>query len=163
MLYKLIQINGHAYVQHVQGGCLPATAPEREFWERLQSEIRQKRALLASYEDLQARMMVMEYNFRELLAEKEAGDYPVNWPEIATMIKAVAGWHCEHCGHVDDHATRHTLTVHHLDRDPANCDYTNLVALCQRCHLHIQARYTPGQQLLPGIEVPEWMVKRGLA
>ena len=32
------------------------------------------------------------------------------------------------------------LTVHHLDRDKANCRWWNLVALCQRCHLTIQGK-----------------------
>lgn len=32
------------------------------------------------------------------------------------------------------------LTVHHLDGDKANVRWWNLVALCQRCHLEIQAR-----------------------
>lgn len=26
------------------------------------------------------------------------------------------------------------LTVAHLDHNPANCDYSNLKAMCQRCH-----------------------------
>lgn len=32
------------------------------------------------------------------------------------------------------------LTVHHLDLDKANCRWWNLAALCQRCHLSVQAR-----------------------
>lgn len=32
------------------------------------------------------------------------------------------------------------LTVHHLDGDKANLSWWNLAALCQRCHLQIQAR-----------------------
>lgn len=32
------------------------------------------------------------------------------------------------------------LTVHHLDRNKANCRWWNLVALCQRCHLQIQGK-----------------------
>lgn len=32
------------------------------------------------------------------------------------------------------------LTVHHLDGDKANVRWWNLAALCQRCHLEIQAR-----------------------
>ena len=89
------------------------------------------------------------------------GDYPPNWPEIAQVVKAQAGWRCEHCGHPHDRATGHVLTVHHLDGDPANCDPSNLVALCQRCHLHIQARYRPGQGWL--FEPPGWAVRRGLS
>jgi hypothetical protein len=30
---------------------------------------------------------------------------------------------------------RIVLTVAHLDHNPANCDYSNLRALCQKCHL----------------------------
>jgi hypothetical protein len=32
------------------------------------------------------------------------------------------------------------LTVHHLDGDKANSAWWNLAALCQRCHLEIQAK-----------------------
>lgn len=39
--------------------------------------------------------------------------------------------------------------------------YAKAVALCQRCHLHIQARYRPGQMWL--FEPPSWAVKRGLS
>jgi 5-methylcytosine-specific restriction endonuclease McrA len=85
--------------------------------------------------------------------------YPDNWPEIATKIKDAAGWECEHCGHDHSPETGHTLTVHHLDGDKANCTYENLVALCQRCHLHIQHVYFPGQQSFVQYE---WAVKRGL-
>lgn len=88
--------------------------------------------------------------------------YPDDWPEIARRLKEAADWTCEHCGHTHDPATGHCLTVHHLDLNPANCKESNLVALCQKCHLHIQARYIPGQLLLPGIDPPAWMIKRGL-
>lgn len=91
-----------------------------------------------------------------------SGYYPNDWTEIATRIKDAAGWFCEHCGHIHEPERGYTLTVHHLDGDKSNCDYRNLVALCQRCHLHIQARYWPGQLILPGIDVPEWMIRRGL-
>lgn len=35
------------------------------------------------------------------------------------------------------------LTVHHLDGDKANCEWWNLLSLCQRCHLQIQTRLNP--------------------
>lgn len=35
------------------------------------------------------------------------------------------------------------LTVHHFDGDKANCEWWNLLALCQRCHLQIQTRVNP--------------------
>jgi 5-methylcytosine-specific restriction endonuclease McrA len=33
--------------------------------------------------------------------------------------------------------TKVVLTVAHLDNDVTNNDYSNLAALCQRCHLHL--------------------------
>lgn len=89
-----------------------------------------------------------------------ATGYPQNWPEIAQSIKEQARWQCEHCGHPHDVETGHVLTVHHLDMDPSNCDFSNLVALCQRCHLSIQATYKPGQTFMFG--KPLWAEIRGL-
>lgn len=86
--------------------------------------------------------------------------YPGGWEGIARAVKGLAGWCCEHCDHPHDPGSGHTLTVHHLDGDPFNCDYNNLVALCQRCHLHIQAVYRPGQLWLPGL-APAWAKERG--
>ena len=89
------------------------------------------------------------------------GDYPDNWSEITQAIKEQAGWRCEHCSHPHDPRSGRALTVHHLDGDPANCTPENLVALCQKCHLHLQATYRPGQ-LVMGFAVRGWMTKRGL-
>lgn len=35
------------------------------------------------------------------------------------------------------------LTVHHMDGDKANCEWFNLLPLCQRCHLQIQGKVNP--------------------
>ena len=64
--------------------------------------------------------------------------YPANWDVIARSVKEAAGWCCEAC------RTPHgpppaILTVDHLDHNPANSDFANLIALCQRCHLRRQA------------------------
>ena len=67
-------------------------------------------------------------------------DYPPDWQQIANVTKADADWRCIRCDHENSYATGHVLTVHHLDLDKANCKWWNLVALCQRCHLSIQAR-----------------------
>lgn len=69
------------------------------------------------------------------------GDYPPDWEEIAQAIKDEAGWKCEECGtpHNSDPQSGYVLTVHHIDGNPANCARENLVALCQRCHLQVQA------------------------
>ena len=89
------------------------------------------------------------------------GGYPSNWGEIALRVKEAAGWCCENCGHPHSFPG-YVLTVHHLDGDKGNCGDRNLVALCQRCHLSIQARYRVGQLTLSGIDRPAWMVRRGL-
>ena len=47
------------------------------------------------------------------------------------------------------------LTVHHLDMNPANCDPSNLVALCQSCHLSIQSRVDWLQSYM--FDMPDWM------
>lgn len=66
------------------------------------------------------------------------GKYPKDWPSIAKRTKDDAGWKCVRCGHV--HELGHVLTVHHLDGNKSNCEWWNLAALCQQCHLHIQAK-----------------------
>jgi 5-methylcytosine-specific restriction endonuclease McrA len=73
--------------------------------------------------------------------------YPDDWGEISLAIRERADWTCENCGlqcrrpgePFDTH--KRTLTVSHIDHDPANCDPGNLVALCAPCHLRYDARH----------------------
>lgn len=74
--------------------------------------------------------------------------YPKNWRQIAIDVKAEAGGHCIRCGHVHDPQGFYVLTVHHLDGDKTNCEWWNLAALCQRCHLRIQGRVNVRQGFL---------------
>jgi 5-methylcytosine-specific restriction endonuclease McrA len=85
--------------------------------------------------------------------------YPNDWPIIAFDVKTAANWQCEHCGHQHDILGGHVLTVHHLDGIKSNCKRNNLVALCQRCHLRIQAQWHPAQMFL--LPPPEWAMRRG--
>jgi 5-methylcytosine-specific restriction endonuclease McrA len=82
-------------------------------------------------------------------------DYPPDWPEIARRVKNAAKWACVRCKQPHCFETGHVLTVHHLDGDKANCEPWNLAALCQRCHLKIQARVDMEQGFL--FEHSEWM------
>ena len=85
------------------------------------------------------------------------GTYPAHWPNLAAAIKDRANWHCERCGHLNDSKTGHVLTVHHLDGNKANCADWNLAALCQRCHLHIQAKVDMDQMFFTEIiRVSPW-------
>lgn len=68
------------------------------------------------------------------------GPYPDDWKALARAVKDEVGWQCIRCQHPHEPTSGHTLTVHHLDMDPSNRAWWNLLALCQRCHLRIQAR-----------------------
>lgn len=81
------------------------------------------------------------------------GEYPPDWDKIAREVKDRAGWQCENCEASHAPQEGYGLTVHHLDMDKSNCHWTNLVALCQKCHLRVQSRkITQATQTLPGFE-----------
>lgn len=104
---------------------------------------------------------------------KGAGKYPDDWPTIRIAAYARAGWKCEHCGmEFPEGSTKAKyvvrldgkpviLTVHHLDGNREHNDWTNLLAVCQICHLHIQARWRPGWSL-PWPQPPAWIIDRNL-
>jgi 5-methylcytosine-specific restriction endonuclease McrA len=74
--------------------------------------------------------------------------YPPDWDAIAFSIKEAASWTCQKCSkkclephQVFEEYKRdrrmwaiYTLTVHHIDHVPMNCDRKNLIALCSVCH-----------------------------
>jgi len=70
-------------------------------------------------------------------------NYPKDWKNIAFQVKVEADWKCERCNHPDDPNTGHMLTVHHLNGIKKDCRRKNLVALCQKCHLHVQSVRNP--------------------
>lgn len=74
------------------------------------------------------------------MARKSTGKYPSNWGEIANDVKDEHNWQCIRCKHLHDPQGGYTLTVHHADMNPANNAWYNLLCLCQRCHLQIQAK-----------------------
>lgn len=84
----------------------------------------------------------------------EGSKYPDNWKEIAQAVKDAAGWKCVRCGHRNEPEAGYTLTVHHLDINPANCAWWNIPALCQRCHLTIQSKVV--MERLYMFEHSEW-------
>ena len=73
------------------------------------------------------------------------GAYPDYWPLMSKQVKALAHWCCERCGvrNNEDAPDGTMLTVHHLDGNKQNCEWWNLAALCQRCHLKVQTRVNP--------------------
>jgi hypothetical protein len=99
-----------------------------------------------------------------------SGSYPADWPAISRQVRLEAGDRCIRCGHPSDAPKRRSscdewcrhefddkqrmLTVHHLDGNKANCRWWNLLALCQVCHLTIQARVIPERAWL--LEHSDW-------
>jgi len=67
--------------------------------------------------------------------------YPKNWAFISADIRFNrAGNRCENCGIENGSISPITgkkvsLSVAHLDHTPENCDYSNLRAWCNRCHI----------------------------
>lgn len=85
--------------------------------------------------------------------------YPSGWPEFAEQLKEEAGGKCERCGHPNDFASGHVLTVHHLTGNKAQpfTDRWAFAVLCQRCHLSVQGRVKMDQLFFTEIlDVAEW-------
>lgn len=87
------------------------------------------------------------------------GEYAPERPEIHDRVRAEAGERCVRCAHPNETPSQRAecdercthpqngklriLTVHHLDGDKGNNRWWNLLALCQVCHLQVQARVIP--------------------
>ena len=110
----------------------------------------------------------------DILSKKMISSYPDNWNEIATQIKQRSGYCCQRCGmqclppgrgyrHLSRKIrSKYTAQVHHRDRQPANNNPDNLVALCTGCHLHYhqgqKSNITPGQLSLPLEIEPQYLI-----
>ena len=82
---------------------------------------------------------------REPIKPENRKRYPANWKDIRKDILKRADNKCEFCG-IENYAIRENgskvvLTIAHLDHTPENCDYSNLRALCQRCHNRYDAKH----------------------
>ena len=93
---------------------------------------------------------------------EQVDQYPPNWLAIREAILERAGNRCEGSPRWPDCRARNhephpvtdstvVLTIAHLDHQAANCQPSNLKAMCQRCHLvydakhHAQTRYLQRQ------------------
>ena len=83
------------------------------------------------------------------------GTYPENWDEIARAVKQAANWKCIRCARAHNPVIGYCLTVHHFDGNKSNCEWWNLLALCQRCHLSIQGRVDPNTPYM--FEHSDWL------
>lgn len=88
-----------------------------------------------------------------------SGEYTSDWGKLAERLKAEVGYRCircrhryqrgddprqcdAECTHLPDGKAR-VLTIHHLNGDKGDNRWFNTLALCQSCHLTIQARVIP--------------------
>ncbi len=74
-------------------------------------------------------------------------DYHPKWSLISLLVrKHRAGWVCERCGarhgERDANGVLVQLGVAHLDQDTRNNRFSNLAALCRRCHLNHDRPHT---------------------
>ena len=97
-----------------------------------------------------------------------SGAYAPDWGAISMLTRDEAGWRCVRCHHHFDRETgrplacdaecdrrrcralliarrggTHNYGVHHLDGDKANNAWWNRLAVCNSCHLYIQASVIP--------------------
>ena len=85
------------------------------------------------------------HNAEENHMRRHKSKYPPRWKGIATKIKEKAGWKCQKCGYKPSGTAGDTLGVHHINGDTRDNKDSNLIALCQPCHLKeerkLQARW----------------------
>lgn len=134
---------------------------------------------------IDGRLDVFKSTSKGLISKRTVvGSYPDNWKFISDDVCRRAGHRCIRCGHpyrkgahgngqwtpCDEkcnhkgpistingviHAEWRILTVHHFDGNKSNCEWHNLLALCQRCHLQIQAKVDPEQPWF--LQHSEWI------
>lgn len=69
------------------------------------------------------------------------GKYADNGKEVRRAAREAAGNKCIRCA--SPSVKGRILTTHHFDGDKANDEWWNLMALCQVCHLQVQAKVDP--------------------
>lgn len=70
--------------------------------------------------------------------------YPKNWQEIRAKVLKRAGNSCELCPAINykphwKTKSKVILTIHHVNFDTNDNRMCNLLALCQRCHIKLDA------------------------
>ena len=61
--------------------------------------------------------------------------YGENWTSRSRKMKKMFRYTCQKCGVIMDGFDKDSVQVHHIDMNPLNCFYWNLVVLCPECHV----------------------------
>jgi hypothetical protein len=110
-----------------------------------------------------------------------SGEYTPDWPAISLAIRNAEGWRCVRCCHPFDRETgrpeacdggcdrrrckakviaerwgQHNYGIHHFDGDKSNNAWWNLMALCNSCHLYVQATVIPERSFM--FHHSTWMI-----
>ena len=66
--------------------------------------------------------------------------YHPEWPSISRYIRELFNQHCACCGKqcIPNNRPHDLLQVHHIDENPQNNAFENLIPLCAVCHLRIE-------------------------
>jgi hypothetical protein len=63
--------------------------------------------------------------------------YPKNWKDsLKEEIRKRDKYNCQLCK-INQNTQRRKLDVHHIDYNKKNCEFKNLISLCQKCHLRV--------------------------
>lgn len=81
------------------------------------------------------------------------GDYNPDGKENRRAVREAAGNKCIRCG--SRSIPGKILTTHHMDGNKSNDEWWNLLALCQVCHLQVQAKLDPEMPFF--LEHSEWL------
>lgn len=77
-------------------------------------------------------------------------DYPYLWRKIRGIIRALRNFTCQRCG-IHQEELKEKLIVHHIDENKQNLEFTNLMAVCRKCHLYIHWDLRKNGQTMKGV------------
>ena len=76
---------------------------------------------------------------------RKTHDKITDYPKVFYKNRKIAferdGWTCQCCGCKSNGLRTNSLLCHHLDCDRKNNSPTNLITLCQQCHLSLHRQY----------------------
>lgn len=73
------------------------------------------------------------YIIKENKSKYKKSQYKSSWKELSLYVRNKANWHCERCN-INLSKHKHLLHTHHIDLNIRNNSFSNLQALCIKCH-----------------------------